>query len=469
MMDGKTLEDAIRANPDDDALRLVYADWLADQGDMSHAAFIESDVTAARHPATDPRGLPAKRRRNRLWRRHRSEWKAKLPKLSGVVWGDHYERGLLSHAEVQSFALFTQRHGPALAEHTHLTSVQVPWPIQSGAVMGTVPSTLRRLELVTKGFNSPRAGRLLAQAPWLNQIREIEVRGSASHLPDLLASPFLGQLDRLSLEGVRLDEGRLADILALIPRGLRALRLYAAREHTATRPGWREERAGPPLQASHLQCLLDWPGLTDVTSLNVGSNSASEAVATALIGSPKLASIEHLALPYVEGGFPFAAEGVLRPHTIRLSRNAMEDRNAEEFVDSSWLGEVHELDTAGSPTNPGALRTLTNAPFTKGLRCWWNYEGTLDNLARHFTLPNLHALSLTTQERGNAPGLQHHQGLTGVRYLALRGRPRVLRHANLPTLEWLELDISPDDPILQTLRQAAWFPQLEANGGIDLL
>ena len=45
---------AIRAAPDDDAPRLVYADWLEENGDPMRAEFIRVQCTRARLPADDP-------------------------------------------------------------------------------------------------------------------------------------------------------------------------------------------------------------------------------------------------------------------------------------------------------------------------------------------------------------------------------------------------------------------------------
>ena len=39
--------EAITANPDDDGLRLVYADWLDDQGDVARAEFIRVQIELA--------------------------------------------------------------------------------------------------------------------------------------------------------------------------------------------------------------------------------------------------------------------------------------------------------------------------------------------------------------------------------------------------------------------------------------
>lgn len=52
--DGQQLLNAIIANPDDDAPRLIYADWLDEQGDDERAEFIRASIELAKLRA-DPR------------------------------------------------------------------------------------------------------------------------------------------------------------------------------------------------------------------------------------------------------------------------------------------------------------------------------------------------------------------------------------------------------------------------------
>jgi len=57
MSNGTALLDAIRAAPDDDAPRLVYADWLDEHGQPERAEFIRVQCELARQES------PALRRR----------------------------------------------------------------------------------------------------------------------------------------------------------------------------------------------------------------------------------------------------------------------------------------------------------------------------------------------------------------------------------------------------------------------
>jgi uncharacterized protein (TIGR02996 family) len=63
-------------HPDDDTPRLVYADWLDDQGDADRAEFIRLQIHLARQPRNDPRREGWKTRERELLEVHAWEWAA---------------------------------------------------------------------------------------------------------------------------------------------------------------------------------------------------------------------------------------------------------------------------------------------------------------------------------------------------------------------------------------------------------
>ncbi len=83
MSDEQALLAAIRAHPLDDAPRLVYADWLDEQGEESNAAraeFIRLQCEMELLLADDPRYLALEQREKALLDAWRKEWLAPLPK-----------------------------------------------------------------------------------------------------------------------------------------------------------------------------------------------------------------------------------------------------------------------------------------------------------------------------------------------------------------------------------------------------
>src|SRR3954452_12765893 len=101
---------AVLTAPDDDAPRLVYADWLDEHGRPERAAFIRLQVELARVPRHDPRREVLARKAGRLLDLHRGEWLAELPQIDGVSWGP-FERGFVSSVRVRNIVRFDRVAG----------------------------------------------------------------------------------------------------------------------------------------------------------------------------------------------------------------------------------------------------------------------------------------------------------------------------------------------------------------------
>src|SRR4051794_770757 len=87
---------AIREHPDDDAPRLVLADWYEEHGDPARAEFIRAQVRLARLPARDPARAPLEARAAALLKRHGGRWRQGLPRwaVTNARYA-RYERGFL--------------------------------------------------------------------------------------------------------------------------------------------------------------------------------------------------------------------------------------------------------------------------------------------------------------------------------------------------------------------------------------
>src|SRR4051794_32461983 len=87
---------AIAEAPDDDAPRLVFADWLQDEGDADRAEFVRAQCALARIAADDPRRPELCRREDELLAAHREEWlAADLPAWARP--GAEFRRGFVAH------------------------------------------------------------------------------------------------------------------------------------------------------------------------------------------------------------------------------------------------------------------------------------------------------------------------------------------------------------------------------------
>src|SRR5437763_4914099 len=85
--------------PDDDAPRLVYADWLEEHGNTPRAEFIRVQIELANLPAESPRRGPLAVRERELLVRYQRKWIAPLGKW---VREGRFSRGMLEHVQVQA-------------------------------------------------------------------------------------------------------------------------------------------------------------------------------------------------------------------------------------------------------------------------------------------------------------------------------------------------------------------------------
>src|SRR5262245_32995116 len=98
----KAFLQAIIDNPDDDAPRLIYADWLEEHGDGPQAEFIRLQCQLARMDEFDPDRIALRDREEALLQAYGSQWQSEVP-LEVRLPGEPFRRGfvalLVRHAE----------------------------------------------------------------------------------------------------------------------------------------------------------------------------------------------------------------------------------------------------------------------------------------------------------------------------------------------------------------------------------
>src|SRR6478672_7525843 len=79
---------SIQEAPEDDAPRLIYADWLEEQGGAAQTAraeFIRVQCELARLPEDSDRRAALEKREGALWKKHGKEWRAPLRPFSPKI------------------------------------------------------------------------------------------------------------------------------------------------------------------------------------------------------------------------------------------------------------------------------------------------------------------------------------------------------------------------------------------------
>jgi uncharacterized protein (TIGR02996 family) len=214
---------AILDNPDDDAVRLIYADCLEDEGETARAEFIR--VQIALTEATVTRRAELHAREQELRSAHEQEWAAPLRRLVSH-WEFH--RGFIDEVRVEARA-FTDRVNE-LFRHTPLQRLALYWrtadPPHERArfvpvVIGT--SHLRQIRELDLSDNYLGSGgvRALAVCDPLTSLSSLNLAGN--HIGDagaraLADADLLAQLTHLDLSRNDLGTGAVRALSA----GLRA-------------------------------------------------------------------------------------------------------------------------------------------------------------------------------------------------------------------------------------------------------
>ena len=122
---------AICENPDDDTLRLVFADWLQENDDEARAEFIRAQIELSQHtPHTIP-WFECSTRARELSAIHESRWRIEVPSDPALDWRE-FRRGFLEKLRVFDFDAFEALAGQIFAA-TPLLEVHIggPWRLSA--------------------------------------------------------------------------------------------------------------------------------------------------------------------------------------------------------------------------------------------------------------------------------------------------------------------------------------------------
>lgn len=226
MSDHDALLNAIAEHPEEDTPRLMYADWLEENGDPERADFVRVQVALAQPGLSgEERAALVLRHRPYLMGFER-QWKASLPKIGGVEWGD-FNRGLIEEVRAPSEQPVIDHAEEIFAvPGIHILRL---WQLIYGAQLARVPELirLRTLRIITYGTPAGILRALLA-SPHLRRLTALDLYGSQAdndvavdiadgRFPDLaelvLTSTAVGEAGALALaNSPHLDKLRLLDL-----------------------------------------------------------------------------------------------------------------------------------------------------------------------------------------------------------------------------------------------------------------
>lgn len=311
---------AVLAHPEEDVPRLIYADWLEEQGDAERAEYIRIQCELPHLPYDSLRRVSLVRRVIELERAHQQDWLQQLLPASVLPLPEYgFRGGFLEFVQidVRHFLL----HGETLVERTPLRHVVFTGVRNEGAALAHSPA-LERLERI-----DIRAERLevadlaaLVRSPHLQNLRALTLHQNglrAEHLQALVASPTLLGLKRLDLSFNPLGS-RGATVLAgteLLYR-LEELHLF-----------------GCELRDQGIAALAAFP-LPQLHILDLGRNGISPE------GASTLADVTH---------WP-------RLEEIHLDENQINTRGARHLLNAQGLANVTRFYLVRNPIRSTALR-----------------------------------------------------------------------------------------------------------------
>jgi uncharacterized protein (TIGR02996 family) len=269
----------IRDHPEEDAPRLIYADWLEEHGQPLRAELIRVQVERDR-PKAAPDRERLDRRSRAILQEQEGEWTASLRPLV-LSWS--YRRGLVDEVEVEAGRLAEQgeellRLAPTAAWRVHVNG----WEDVRALVRCKALSRVRRLALLGERIGGGGA-RILAESPHVAGLRSLSLAGQSLGQPGaqaLAGSRYFTQLEELNLTACNLVRSAVT-LLAQSPNLPRLRRLVLADN---------------PLGDADVRALAASPYLKELRELDLSRTAITTEAAEALAGSPLLARLRWLNL-----------------------------------------------------------------------------------------------------------------------------------------------------------------------------
>lgn len=393
------IEDAflhdILAHPDDDAPRLIYADWLDERNDP-RGEFIRIQCALAQLNDDDPRRWPLELREQELLCEHETEW---LPKEVGNT-SCIFRRGFVEEISLY-LEVFLDRANRLFEQapicRLHLRGpgwIRLPNTYRPLDPAASSPflTRIRRLSLIDLTLSRRELHDFLASHP-LRQLTELRLSrlavgsdGRPGFRPDALPVEIVQDLTELpcqaGLKALHLTDTALTiDGLRLLANApslasLHELNLNGNRlTHEATRV-LAEGRLLSQLETLHLDSNLlgdsgalivrEWPALPRLSRLGLGQNQIFAAGVEALAETPALRGLISLDLSRNigcdEGAAVLASASWTRLQALNLWFNGVGDRGVQALACSETLSQLTWLNLTANRITSGGARALVGSP-----------------------------------------------------------------------------------------------------------
>ena len=433
MTHGAAFLQAVLAEPDDDAPRLIFADWLEERGDP-RGAFIRLQCALERLSPADPARPDLEDEADALLRLHEEEWTAPL---QGIASQWRFHRGFVEQAAMAGDEFLA--HGDDLFNAFPIIRLQIRMNRRQVAAVASSPHLARLWALDVSSCRLRDAGveELLA-SPYLTRVNALDLARNDLEGPAfrmLIESPLMTRLTWLNLSFNGSLGVSAARRLAQSPAAA-ALQMLGL-SHTNIGPGGLRDLLTSTFLAS----------LTDLRAENI--NLFGALPVTDLISGPVLSRLSALDL----GGFsgPAGLAELLRSPvlarltTLRLSFCDLRLEGVQAIAESSHLSGLTTLDLSLNQIGAKGMLMLTASPQFCRVRSLHLPANAIRDAGARALAASPHMTRLTTLDLA-----RNSIGGPGIRALA--------ESANLARLR--SLDLSGNYVGLESVRALAASPHL---------
>lgn len=339
---------ALQQNPDNDSLRLVYADFLEESnvdGSAAHAELIRIQIDlAARAPdgeRTDARTAALTARQNDLLARWQRIW---LGEWADVLGGCAFRRGLVEAIQADA-SDFLEHAADWFAQWPTLTVAKLTGVGDLLPELASSPwlAHLRGLDLSNNGLDSAALAHLTTSR-FICLLQALDLSGNpiGAHGADLLASArSVNELSELHLAGCGLWHHGLIALLG---------------GRSGRRMCWRRlDLSGNGLNRLALVRLADSPLMRNLEALDLALNPLGDNGASVLADSPNAAGL-------VDLGLAGTGTGDLDVSALSTSLNLTSLRS----LDLRGHRCTHIIDREGE--DQGGIGELARSPLLGQLR-----------------------------------------------------------------------------------------------------
>jgi uncharacterized protein (TIGR02996 family) len=374
---------AICEAPEDHTARLIYADWLDDNGDPDRAEFIRVQCRLANMDDFDPQREELLLREHRLFQAHGKEWGKPVAKITKNV---EFLGGFVGRMKLPLGKFLDKAETIfATVPLTGLrpTQVKARW---DDLLASPYLARLRSLDLHASALGAGRTEGL-ARCDKLAGLRELNLGANsitARGTRALLRSRCLPELERLHLTLNRVGNDGFTDLAtASFPRlrhlDLSSNHLDAAGARSLVAAGWLSQLETLDLSPYNLlgdegvRILAEsgvWAGLR---TLRLSLLTCTLAGVRAVAASPHLANLRELILKGLDRGTGYLGELVRSSGLLNLQRLNLDggqptvgDDEIRALVSSPLAPRLRCLGMGG--VSPEGVKTLLSAPTLGGLR-----------------------------------------------------------------------------------------------------